>query len=176
MNSWWDLGEGSGYPGNKLAMYRITCPFCSEMGNFSEEFDATKKKPNGSKVLHFTTLKCGSCASFVMVLWSASSFHSDNHDYRVLPWPQRIEKAPSQWPADIGRYWIQAHRSIKDENWDAAAVMARSALQLSLREMNATGRTLKDEIDNLASQGLLPPIMKDWAQYANLATNRLIQN
>jgi hypothetical protein len=48
-------------------------------------------------------------------------------------------------------------------NWDAAAVMARSALQLALRAHGAEGANLKQEIDDLASKGLLPPIMKDWA-------------
>jgi len=119
-----------------------------------------KKKPNGSKELHFTTLKCGVCAGFVMVLWAGAH---GNHDFRVLPWPRKVANAPDHWPSDIGRYWVQAHRSLSDENWDAAAVMARSALQLSLRQLEAGGRTLKDEIEDLASKGLLPPIMNEWA-------------
>ena len=41
--------------------------------------------------------------------------------------------------------------------------MARSALQLALREQGASGRTLRDEIDNLATKGILPTIMKEWA-------------
>ncbi len=49
------------------------------------------------------------------------------------------------------------------ENWDAAALMARSALQISIRIQNAQGRTLKDEIDDLAGKGVLPKIMVEWA-------------
>ena len=30
MDSWWQLGEGSGYAGHALALHRITCPFCEE--------------------------------------------------------------------------------------------------------------------------------------------------
>ena len=41
-------------------------------GQVSVECHAEKKQPNGSKVLNFGTLKCGSCASFVQVFWSAS--------------------------------------------------------------------------------------------------------
>ncbi|GAB2615366.1 DUF4145 domain-containing protein [Novilysobacter erysipheiresistens] len=163
MKSWWDLGEWSGQHGDTLALYQITCPFCMERGNFSVAFDAEKKKPNGSKVLHFSTLQCGSCAGYVMALWSATSSHSNMHDYRVLPWPQRIDKAPEEWPPDVGRYWLQAHRSLRDENWDAAAVMARSSLQISLREQGATGNNLKQEIDDLGNKGLIPPVMRDWS-------------
>jgi hypothetical protein len=160
MDSWWNLAEWTGHSGAELALHEITCPFCSERGNFSVEFSAKKKKPNDRKVLNFDTLKCGSCASFVQVFWSGSH---NIHDFRVQPWPLKISKAPDHWPEGIGRYWLQAKRSLKDENWDASAVMARSALQSALREQGATGRNLRDEIEDLASKGILPSIMKDWA-------------
>lgn len=164
MKSWWDLGEGYGHMGNELASYQITCAFCLERGNWQVEHRAVKKKPNSSKALHFDTLKCGNCAGYVMVLWSVSEFGGNGlHDYRVLPWPTRVEDFPKHWPEAVGRYWVQAHRSLKDENWDAAAVMARSALQTALRDRGATGRTLKDEIDGLAAKGLLPPHIREWA-------------
>lgn len=163
INSWWDLGEWSGHSGNKLALYQITCPFCMERGNFDVEHHTAKKKPNGSKVLNFDTLKCGNCAGYVMVLWSVSSDHSDHHDYRALPWPLKLETFPEHWPEPVGRFWLQAHRNLRDQNWDASTVMARSALQAALRQHNAVGANLKQEIDNLASSGVLPPLMKDWA-------------
>ncbi len=164
MNSWWDLGEGSGFQGTELEMHRITCPFCLEQGNFSLEHRAQKKKANSAKALHFDTLKCGSCSGYVMALWSAGSlFGGGLHSFRVLPWPLRLNEHPEHWPEAIGRFWLQAHRSAKDENWDAAAVMARSALQTALREHGAKGSSLKLEIDDLAAKGVLPPHMKEWA-------------
>ena len=45
----------------------------------------------------------------------------------------------------------------------AAAPTARSALQLALRQQGAKGKTLKQEIEDLASQGKLPPVMKEWS-------------
>ena len=140
MDSWWDLGEGIGYSGEELAVYRITCPFCMERGNFKAAFHAEKKRLNGHKKLNFDTLECGNCKGYVMCLWSAGS---RLHSYRVLPWPIRIEKHPEQWPENAGRFWVQAHRSLADENWDAAAVMARSALQAALREQKANGANLE---------------------------------
>ena len=82
-----------------------------------------------------------------------------------LPWPLKLEKYPEHWPEAIGRYWLQAKRNIRDENWEAAAVMARSALQIALRDQKAKGKNLKQEIDDLASRGMLPPIMKDWSDH-----------
>jgi len=160
MNSWWELGEHSGYDGTELALFRVTCPFCSEQGNFAVEHRAAKKQPNDNKVLHFDTFQCGNCASFVQVFWSGGS---GLHDFRAQPWPLKLDRAPEHYPEAIARFWLQAKRNLKDRNWDAAAVMARSSLQLALRAQNAEGSNLKQEIDDLSSKGLLPPIMREWA-------------
>lgn len=164
--SWWTLGEGHGYRGGELELFRITCPFCMERGNFSTAFHAEKKKSNSDKTLNFDTLECGNCRGYVMVLWSASEYGYGNslYNYRVLPWPQNYEKYPEHWPDTLGRYWIQAKRSLKEENWDAAALMARSALQFALRDHGAKKGSLKSEIADLYSKGILPPNMKDWSE------------
>lgn len=161
--SLWDLGEWAGYPGNELEVLYITCPFCEERGNFSVEHHAEKKKPNGTKVLNFDTLKCGSCAGYVMAVWSAASDLSRNHDYRVLPGSTSLKRFPKHWPEEVGRYWLQAHKNMRDQNWDAAILLARSALQVALRDQKATGANLKLEIDDLATKGALPPLMKEWS-------------
>jgi hypothetical protein len=93
-----------------------------------------------------------------MVFWSVSS-SGGLHDYRQVPWPKQIARFPKHWPEDIGRNWLQAHRSIDGQNWDAAAMMARSAIQLATRYHKAEGNNLKHEIDNLADNRVLPPIM-----------------
>jgi hypothetical protein len=165
MNSWWQLGETSGQRDEKLAQYKITCPFCMETGNFETAYHAEKKKPNSKKKLNFDTLECGNCKGYVMVLWSANEFGRGFHDHRVLPWPLKLRSYPEYWPEVVGRYWLQAQRNIQDENWDAAALMARSALQAALRDCQAKGHNLKQEIDDLASKGILPPNMKDWSDH-----------
>jgi hypothetical protein len=162
MNSWWDLGEWTGSNGDSLSMHDIVCPFCNERGNFTVAFHAEKRKAQGRKLLNFDTLQCGDCASFLMVMWSASTM-GGMHGKIMMPRPLRIESFPDYWPETVGRYWLQAKRNIKDENWDAAALMARSSLQAALREQKATGRSLKQEIDDLAEKGILPNIIKDWA-------------
>lgn len=165
--SWWELGEGSGYSGSELQLDRITCAFCDESGNFELEHRAEKRKANDRKTLNFDTYRCGNCAGYVMVLWSASSsaagLGAGMYGYHVLPWPSRVTKAPEEWPDNVGRYWLQARRSLSDENWDAATVMARSALQIALRDNGASGATLKKEIADLAAQGVLPPLMREWS-------------
>ncbi|HUT51840.1 MAG TPA: DUF4145 domain-containing protein [bacterium] len=173
MESWWQLGESSGSYGRTLNIYSITCPFCLEKGNFKTAFHAEKRKPNESKILNFDTLECANCRGYVMVLWSADSTHmlEGIHDYRILPWPLQFVKFPEYWPEQVGRFWLQAKRNLIDENWDAAVVMARSSLQAALRENKAEGRSLYEEINDLANKGILPPIMKDFATNIRLLAN-----
>jgi hypothetical protein len=75
------------------------------------------------------------------------------------------------WPGAIGRYWLQARRNIRDENWDAAVLVAHSALEAALRENGAQGKTLKQEIGDLAAKGFLPPLMKEWSDQVRLLGN-----
>ena len=76
---------------------------------------------------------------------------------------REITKFPEHWPDDVGRYWLQAKRSLEGQNWDAASLMARSAIQLIARYQKAKGGNLRQEIDDLASRGILPPIIKEWS-------------
>lgn len=164
---WWSLGEHSGYDGEKLALYRIHCGFCSEEGNW-ELAHHQERSNKDKKKLNYDTYRCLGCGNLTMVFWSASG---RLHDYHQVPWPANTTKAPENWPAEIGRYWLQAQRNIENENWDAAALMARSSLQLLLRHEKAEGGSLMKEIDDLAKKGLIPPIVQEWGHELRVLGN-----
>jgi hypothetical protein len=145
--SWWDLGEWHGYRGEKLATYQIPCAFCGEKGNFETVQHLQREKPGSyGKKLNYDTLRCGNCGNYMFALWSLSSSsigHNAVHDYHVLPWHRSTTGHPEYWPDDVGRYWVEARRSIEGMNWAAAAVMARSAVQLVVRAHGAKGSQSK---------------------------------
>ena len=167
MDSWWELGESFGYSGDRLEIWRITCAFCGEQGHYSLAYHVEKKKPNSDKKLNFDLYQCHNCLGHVQVLWSASenaSITGGLYDYRVQPRPLSGKREPSEnWPEGMKRFWVQAHDSMVNENWDAAAVMARSALQFVVRERGAIGANLKSEINDLATKGVLHPLMQEWS-------------
>ena len=166
MSSWWDFGEWSGQSGTSLALYQIKCAFCNEFGNFELAHRETKQKSNSRKVLNFDTYKCGNCANFVMVFWSPSEDNVGGHglhNYIVAPWPRGIGDGEDYWPTAARRHWKQAHSNLNNNNYDAAALMARSALQVITRDQGATGNTLYEEIESLATSGVLSPTIKDWS-------------
>lgn len=159
--SWWGLGEGRGYP-HGLPTYRIACAFCGVKDNFETVQRVTRNKPgDADKLLNYDTVKCGECGNLMFIFWSTGS--SGLTEYHTLPWHRSTSDHPAHWPADVGRYWIEAKRSIEGKNWTAAALMARSAVQLVVRAHGAKGKNLKDEIDDLATKGLLIPMIRDWS-------------
>lgn len=164
-----------GHNGAKLEVRRLTCAFCGEKGNFGLAYHGEKKKPNSDKRLNFDLYQCRNCMGFVHVLWSAGEFTSlrgGHYDFHVLPWPLNAKPEPSEnWPDGMKRFWVQAHDSLANENWDAANVMARSALQFVVREKGAVGGTLFAQINDLAIKGILQPLMKDWADEVRLLAN-----
>jgi hypothetical protein len=166
--SWWDFAEFSGYPGNDLDVHRIACPFCDEKGNFSTIHHEKRSHSGTGKVLNYDTVKCGNCANLMMVFWTASS---SLHDFKCVPWSRETTRFPDHWPADVGRFWMQARRSLEGKNWDAAALMARSAVQLIVRYQDGEGNNLKQEIDDLGSKGILPPIMVEWSHEIRVLGN-----
>jgi len=162
--TWWELGEHSGYHGDTLATHQISCPFCPEKGNFKVAHHMEKKNSAG-KVLNYDVLQCENCGNLTMVFWSAAQHGGSGgmHDYRTVPWARSTTNFPEHWSEDVGRNWLQAQRSLEGQNWDAAALMARSAIQLIMRYQKAEGSNLKAQIDFLADKGVLPPIMKEWS-------------
>lgn len=63
--TWWDFGEHSGYSGNALATFQISCPFCPERGNFKVVHHETKKNSAGKK-LNYDILQCENCGNLTM--------------------------------------------------------------------------------------------------------------
>ncbi|TWG53823.1 DUF4145 domain-containing protein [Aminobacter sp. J44] len=161
--SWWDIGEGSGYRSynGDLPVDLVTCGFCGEEGRFGFKSRLTKKNAAESKTLHYDVLVCEQCGNLTSVFWGMGS--SGLVRFHQVPWPRKTTGWPKHWPDDVGRYWVQAKRSIEVSNYDAAALMARSAVQLVLRYQNASGKNLFQEIEDLGARGLLPPVMIEWA-------------
>lgn len=174
MSSWWDLGEWSGHHGDKLATRQIACAYCGEEGNFETVAHLERAKPGSKyKKLNYDTLKCGQCGNYMFAFWSAavSGGSGGMHDYRVLPWHRSTTSYPKHWDEDVGNYWVEARRSIEGKNWIAAALMARSAVQLIARKAGAKGNNLKEEIDDLANKGLILPIMKEFSHEVRVLAN-----
>lgn len=164
--NWWDLGEWSGTAGVDLAIYQIECAFCGENGSFETVQHLERKKPgNARKKLNYDTLQCGHCGNYMFAFWSAAEHGGGRgiHGCHLLPSYRQTTTYPDHWPAEVGNYWLEARRSIEGRSWTAAALMARSAVQIVARHNGAKGKHLKEEIDDLAAKSMILPVMREWA-------------
>ncbi len=55
-----------------MQVWRLTCPFCKEEGNFALAHHAEKKKGNSDKKLNFDLYQCLNCMVYVHVFWSVA--------------------------------------------------------------------------------------------------------
>ena len=123
------------------------CPHCKVYANFGQVAAAVHKVTGGS---HFIW-SCANCSGGVFVIG----------DKIVFP-TIRMEAEPDI-PTDIRDDFNEALRSLNGNNAKAAVIMTRSALQGATRQQEAQGKTLKDEIDDLAAKHVIPPALQDWA-------------
>lgn len=170
IDSWWQFGEGSGHWGSELALYEIECAFCEEKGNWELEHHAAKTKPGARKVLNFDTYKCGNCANYILVFWSASEHFSGGynpaqglHAYRTVPFALGGWDGEDYWPAKARSHWKQAHNALNRGDYDAAVVMARSAVQAAVRNKKAKKGDMYHEINDLVNRGVIPNIVGELA-------------
>jgi hypothetical protein len=162
---WWSLGEGSGHFGEKFSPHRIECPFCgADGGHYTPVFHQERRSSTWHKGLNFDVWQCSECSNYIFVIWSASS-SGRVHDFVGYPGPRPKAVAHPSWPEPVGRAYVEAERALGTQSWNAAATMARRALQATTRSLGAKKGWLVNEIKELGPEGkgILPKALVDWA-------------
>lgn len=122
------------------------CPHCKINSTFSNL--GPNATPAGE---HHTVWACDTCGRGVFVL-----------SHRIV-YPEVRSEAPEEYPEAVRENYSEALRSVNSNNPKAAVIVARSALQAATREHGAKGDNLKQEIEYLADQHVIPVALKDWA-------------
>lgn len=136
------------------------CPHCKVRSVFG---GVTKDGVEWANMRHLL-MRCQNCEG---VVYSRIPFE-------VLPdggkrsgppifYPEIRSEAPEDYPLDVRENFSEALRSLNVNNPRAAVVMTRSALQAAMREHEAKGANLKEEIEDLAARHVFPDSLKDWA-------------
>lgn len=159
--TWWrDLGRSHGYQGT-FSVHRLKCPFCSSRGAFKKVFNAYRTLELGL-LIHSEVFECNECGNYTFVMWGGEASRN-LHDFVQFPTLTDPE-APDYWPEQIGSSYVQAEKSLNSESWDAAAAMARRAIQATIRSMLGKSQgQLRDEITKLVEMQMLPKTMGEWA-------------
>lgn len=150
------------------------CPHCHSNGmTFSTfgEYDV----PNDSGNRHFlTALRCGGCHGgyFVKVQVTGQSPCQHNGDIdakasiRIMKeYPQAKDiDTPDYLPENINNFFLQAAKSLRLGNLDAAAMMSRKVLEVSVKTLDKDSEgNLYQRIEKLHVAGIITEDLKDWA-------------
>jgi len=81
----------------------------------------------------------------------------------VVIYPFVRSEAPEEYPEGVRENFAEAIRSLNNNNPKACVVMTRSAMQAATRQLKAKRSNLKEEIEYLADEHIIPDSLKDWA-------------
>ena len=124
------------------------CPHCKVYADFRQVGTTVHYiVPGGS---HFIW-SCANCSGGVFVIGDK------------IVYPTIRTEASADIPTEIRDDFNEALRSLNGNNAKAAVIMTRSALQGATRQQRAQGKTLKDEIDDLAAKHVISPTLQDWS-------------
>src|SRR5262245_20088026 len=117
MKDWWDLGEWSGVADYGNGVRGLDCAWCGVEDNFRVLHSVDQKHAKKAKVIQFQILQCANCGNHTLLMQSKGAHQGSRPliGYRRIPSPLKVQKAPSHWPEDIGRYWLQAHRAAETQ-------------------------------------------------------------
>ena len=71
--------------------------------------------------------------------------------------------APEFTPEQVAADFIEAVSSLKNGNYKAASIMARTSLETAVNLFSAQGANLKQKIDNLAKRNVITTALAEWA-------------
>jgi Domain of unknown function (DUF4145) len=180
---WWELlRDGACGRGETFDASELVCPYCRGRGSFSRVFRQVQPdESNHSGGIYSDVWKCAGCGNCAFVIWRTDPYPSPHglqgaHRFSVAPSrrPDPKDFAVSenlQWPKSVGDAYVEACKSIATEAWNAAAAMARRAVQAATRAAGAKPGHPVDEIKQLQSVGKLTTLLADWANEVRLLGN-----
>lgn len=107
---------------------------------------------------------CPQCGSVCWASWT------NREDVRIDAPRVRTGPAP-EIPPSVATHLVEAIGAYNGNLPKAAVLMTRSAIQAVVREQEARGGNLAQEIDNLADRHIIPRPLADWAHEIRLAGN-----
>ena len=136
------------------------CPHCKVRALFNDHRPSVSD-PTGV----YSVWGCQHCRGFVYG-WR----NGPGTDYQIR-YPALRSDAPPEYPEEVRDNYAEALRSFDAGNPKACLIMTRGALQACMREQQAVGKNLYQEIEDLAKRHVIPTALKDWAHEIRDAGN-----
>ena len=121
---------------------------------------------NNQNPMYITSFwRCGNCGRGVCIESLGINFHSQNPIVNLMNmYPNSATfDAPEHTPENIAGDYKTAKKNLLGNEYKAASIMARTALEAAVKEFDARGVNLKQKIDNLAEQHVITQSLAEWA-------------
>jgi hypothetical protein len=155
---------------------RGCCPHCSFQTYFRPITSAYTEQRNPHNFSICNAAQCEACKQFVLVVGNK---YSPPHTAQNAPWGllgvyplgKPNDLVATEVPKLIASDFSEALRCEWVKAYKAAVVMCRRALQASCVELKAKDAKLQDQIDELASRGVITTSLREMAHEVRLTGN-----
>lgn len=176
-----------------MGLYSIDCPHCFVPKAPMQICDSRYADKQEFLILF---LQCPFCTSPVSLMGYARTKVSDWSDFydsenaftdedvlpvHIYPSKRVMDDIPTGLPEPIERIYSQAIQNYRAGNADAAGVMFRKTLEISLSQLapDENSRNLANTIQALAKKGILPQDVADWSNeirgFGNISAHQLME-
>ena len=119
--------------------------------------------------VEYTLMECAVCSK-PFVVESHSPWYDDIGYIDDKCWspPEQIlplvdEAVDDSVPANIAKSYQEARRSLRGQNFMAAALLCRRAIELVCKHFEAGGKWLPDKVTDLHARAIIDHRMRDWS-------------
>ena len=148
-------------------------PECPHCGRANMTFYACGEKERSGVIkqtkfrrIRLTFWQCSECGKgvcgesrFPLPVYGSFAYFNFIETYPAPP----PNVAPEFTPEQVASDFIEAVSSLKNRNYKAASLMARTSLETAMNLFNAQGANLKQKIDDLAARHVITAALSEWA-------------
>jgi hypothetical protein len=126
--------------------------------------------PGGSYwAVRYTLMECSVCSK-PFVVESNSPWYNDLDQWDDNCWspaeqilPAVDEAVDAAVPPNVARSYQEARRSLRGQNFMAAALLCRRTIELVCKHFNASGKWLPEKVTDLHTRAIIDHRMRDWS-------------
>jgi hypothetical protein len=136
------------------------CPYCKGLSNFTLGDTASGGLLSGVASLDV----CQNCLTPIYYVCE-----SEQERTKILDSYPKLEVEPDEeLPEDVKTAFREALRALDDGIWNGCIIMCRRALDEAMSDLQAEGRDLFQQIDDLEKKSVITPQMKSWTHEARM--------
>ncbi|HYE11960.1 MAG TPA: DUF4145 domain-containing protein, partial [Patescibacteria group bacterium] len=156
--------------------YNQSCGFCNKPVNFKKLTDAYRSGDNGSpytdKESYYSVMYgCPNCEKQSLIVFGSIAVSGGRTFFYKTQFPKYSPIRMADVPEEIEKDRFEAWNCYFNGCFKSSAIMARAALQRAVRKLEAEGKGLYNEIENLKDKSVITKQLADFAHEVRITGN-----